>query len=45
MFIAGIYIICNSGVIVVTIGVVILVYAILDIIESIMFLGNVNKIK
>lgn len=45
MLIAGIYIICNSGVIVVTIGVVILVYAILDIIESAMFLGNINKIK
>lgn len=45
MLVAGIYVICNSGVIVVTIGVVILIYAILDIIESVMFLGNVNKLK
>lgn len=45
MLIAGIYVICNAGVIVVTIGIVILIYAILDIIESVMFLGNVNKIK
>jgi uncharacterized membrane protein HdeD (DUF308 family) len=44
MGVCGIYIICNSGAIIVTLGIVVLIYSILDIIESIIFLGNVNKL-
>lgn len=45
MFICGIYIISNSGAIIVTIGIVVLAYAILDIIESLLFLSNINKMS
>ena len=44
MIICGVFIICNSGAIVVTIGTIILIYSILDIIESIIFLKNVNSL-
>lgn len=45
MLICGIYVISNSGAIIVTIGAIILTYAILDVIESCIFLGNINKLK
>lgn len=45
MLICGIFTICNSSAIIVTIGIIILVYSILDIIESIIFLNNVKKIS
>ena len=45
MIICGVFIICNSGAIVVTIGTIILIYSILDIIESIIFLKNVSKLS
>ena len=44
MLLGGIYILVNSGAIVITIGVLMLVYAIIDIIESVFFMKNVNKI-
>ncbi|MCI8273503.1 MAG: hypothetical protein HFJ55_05425 [Clostridia bacterium] len=44
MLVCGIYILFNTAAIIVTIGVAILAYSILDIIESIIFLNNVNKI-
>ena len=44
MIICGVFIICNSGAIVVTIGTIILIYSILDIIESIIFLSNINNL-
>lgn len=44
MLICGVFTICNSSAIIVTIGIIILVYSILDIIESIIFLSNINKI-
>ena len=44
MFICGIYTLMTSNIIVMTIGVVILIYAILDIIESIIFLSNMKDI-
>lgn len=43
MFICGMYTIFNSNTIIVTIGILILVYSILDIIENIIFLINVKK--
>ena len=45
MLICGIYIVANSGAIVSTIGVFVLIYSIIDIIENIIFLKNVNDIK
>lgn len=41
----GIFIICNSGAIIMTLGIVVLVYSILDIAESIIFLSNVSKLS
>lgn len=45
MLICGIYIVANSGAIVSTIGVFVLIYSIIDIIENIIFLKNVNDMK
>lgn len=40
----GVYILLDSGIIVVTVGIVILVYALADLIESIIFMRKVNEI-
>lgn len=45
MLICGIYVVANSGAIVSTIGIFVLIYSIIDIIENIIFLKNVNNIK
>ena len=45
MAICGIFIICNSGAVIVTLGVVVVIYSVLDVIESIMFLNNVSKLS
>lgn len=45
MIICGIYTIFVSNVIVVTIGIVILVYSVLDVIEDIIFLVNIKKLE
>lgn len=45
MLICGIYIACNPGAILVTIGTVILIYSILDIIESLIFLKDIKKLN
>lgn len=44
MFICGLYIIFNSGIIVTTIGIIMVIYAIIDIIENIIFINNVKKL-
>lgn len=44
MFTCGLYTVINPGTIVVTIGAIMIVYSALDIIESIIFMKNVNKI-
>lgn len=44
MLICGIYAIASTAIIIKTIGIVILIYAILDIIESIIFLNNIKDI-
>lgn len=44
MFICGLYIIFTANVIIITIGTIILIYSILDIIESVLFLNNVSKL-
>lgn len=44
MLVCGIYITCNPGAIIITIGTVILIYSILDIIESLIFLKDIKKI-
>ena len=41
----GIFIICNSGAVIVTLGIVVVIYSVLDAIESIMFLNNVSKLS
>lgn len=43
ILICGIYMIVNSGAIIVTIGVAILIYAIMDFIENILFLKNTKN--
>ena len=41
----GVFIICNSGAVIVTLGIVVVIYSVLDVIESIMFLNNVSKLS
>lgn len=43
MFVCGLYIIFTSNIIIVTIGITIFIYSILDIIESGIFIKNINK--
>lgn len=45
MIICGTYTIFVSNVIVVTIGIVILIYSVLDVIEDIIFLANIKKLE
>lgn len=45
MLICGIYVVANSGAIVSTVGVFVLIYSIIDIVENIIFLKNVDSIK
>ena len=45
MAFCGIFIICNSGAVIVTLGIVVVIYYVLDVIESIMFLNNVSKLS
>ena len=42
MIICGIYVLLNKGAIITTIGVLILIYAIIDIIENVIFIKNTN---
>lgn len=44
MFVCGLYIILNTGVIISTIGIIMIIYAVLDIIENIIFINNVKKL-
>lgn len=44
MLIGGLFVIFNSNTILVTVGIIILIYSILDIIESIIFMKNMNKL-
>lgn len=45
MFICGLYIIFTANAIIVTIGTTILIYSILDIIESVLFLNNISRLS
>lgn len=44
MFICGLYITMNSGAVIVTIGIMIIVYSVIDIIEDIIFMRNVKEL-
>lgn len=44
MFICGLYVTLNTGAVIITIGAIILAYAIIDIIEDIIFMKNVKEI-
>lgn len=44
MFLCGVYVIFDAGMIVTTIGVIMIIYAVIDIIENIIFINNVKKI-
>lgn len=44
MFICGLYITLNTGTVIMTIGVAIIVYSVIDIIEDIIFMKNVKEI-
>lgn len=44
MFICGLYITINSGSVVVTIGIFMIIYAVIDLIENIIFMKNVKEI-
>ena len=43
MFACGMYVTLNSGAIVITIGIMIVVYAVIDIIEAIIFIRNIKE--
>lgn len=45
MFIGGLYIALNEGTIIVTIGILMLIYAIMDIIENIIFIRHVKDLQ
>ena len=45
MFICGLYIVLNEGTIIVTIGILMIVYAVMDIIENIIFIQNIDKLN
>lgn len=45
MFLCGLYVIFDAGIIVTTIGVIMIIYAVIDIIENIIFINNVKKIQ
>lgn len=44
MFICGLYTIINSEAIIVTIGTIMIVYSILDIIENVIYMKNINEL-
>ncbi len=44
MFACGLYVVMNSGSVVMTIGIMIIIYAVIDIIENIIFMRNVKEI-
>lgn len=44
MFACGLYVIINSNAIIVSIGIIMIVYAVIDIIEHIIFMKNVDEI-
>jgi len=44
MFMCGLYVIANSGAIVVTIGTIMIIYSVIDIIENIIFMKNIKEI-
>ncbi len=44
MFLCGLYVTMNSGTVIMTIGIMIVAYAIIDIIENIIFMRNVKDI-
>ena len=44
MFICGLYIAMNSGSVVMTIGIIMIIYSIIDIIENVIFMRNVKDI-
>lgn len=44
MFIGGLYVIFDVGMLVQTIGIIMIIYAIIDIIENVIFINNVKKI-
>lgn len=44
MLIGGLYVIIDANAIIVTIGIIMIVYSVMDIIENIIFMRNINKI-
>lgn len=44
MFLCGLYIILNSGTLIMTVGIIMIAYSIIDIIEEIIFMKNVKEI-
>lgn len=44
MFICGLYIIMNAGTVIITIGIMMIVYSVIDIIEDVIFMKNVKEI-
>lgn len=44
MFICGLYVLINSNAIIVTIGAIMIVYSVIDIIENIIFMKNVKEL-
>lgn len=45
MFACGLYVVLNEGTVIVTIGILMIVYAVMDIIENIIFLNHLNEIN
>ena len=44
MFICGLYVTLNSGTIVVTVGIFMIVYSVIELVESIIFMKNMKEL-
>ena len=44
MFLIGLYLVLGDGALIVTIGIIMIVYSVLDIIENVIFINNIKKL-
>ena len=44
MFLIGLYLVLGDGALIVTIGIIMIVYSVLDIVENAIFINNVKKL-
>ena len=45
MFACGLYVVLNEGTVIVTIGILMIIYALMDIIENMIFIKHINDLN